>query len=84
MSHDTGRPCAPQVTTEMMERLTKSESPGVNAFFSVSLITSLASFVIAPAWAWLRQSDITSAVGSSVVSFLLWWVMLGIYRLSKG
>lgn len=68
----------------MMKRLTGSDSPGVNAFFSVSLITSLASFAIGPALAWLRQSDVASAVGSSAVSLFLWWMMLGIYRLFRG
>ena len=68
----------------MMRALTKSDSPGVSGFFFVSLVTSVASCVLAPTFAWFRQSDVAFAVESSGVSFLLWWVMLGVFRLSRG
>jgi hypothetical protein len=68
----------------MVRSLTKSDRPGVNAFFSVTLISSLVSCVLAPVLAWLSQADITFAVESSVLSLLLWWVTLGIFRLVRG
>jgi hypothetical protein len=68
----------------MMRALTKSDSPGVNGFFFVSLVSTLASCALAPTLAWLRQSDVAFAVESSATSFLLWWVVLGAYRLIRG
>jgi hypothetical protein len=67
----------------MMKGLTKSESRGVNNFFFVTLVSSLASCVLAPVMAWLRQADVMFAVESTVLSFLLWWAALGIFRLVR-
>jgi hypothetical protein len=68
----------------MMRKLTRSDSPAVNTFFFVSLIASLAPFNIAPVLAWLRQSNVTPAVEWSAYSLILWWAMLGVYRLIRG
>jgi hypothetical protein len=68
----------------IMRRLTKSESSLVNTIFFVSLVSSLVACFLRPTLAWLRQSDIAFAVESSVISIMLWWLVLGIYRLSRG
>lgn len=67
----------------MIKALTKSNNSFVNTFFGVSLITSILYCILRPIEAWVSQSDMSFAIASSILSFILWWVVLGLYRLFK-
>ncbi len=64
--------------------LTKTDSPFVNTIFSVTLLVSFLSFLISPLFAWIQQTNMASAIATSIVSLALWFVVLGVYRLVKG
>jgi len=63
--------------------LTRSNSPFVNTIFGVTLLTSLLSLLIRPLLAWIRHTDLASAIAASIVSLALWFGVLGVYRLVK-
>jgi hypothetical protein len=67
----------------MLERLTRSESRFVNAFFEVGLISALATRTIRIIPACWRQPGLADAIGVTIICLALWRVTPGLYRLWK-
>jgi hypothetical protein len=67
----------------MIKALTKSDNSFVNTFFGISLLITVLSCVgkLVEAW-WYRMSTM-DALAVSIISFILWVMTLGLYRLFK-